>query len=144
MSSDLFEMVKADLKLQKKRESCRKWRTKHPNASKNWYKMHSEVKHPSKQKDYVSTYWKEYYQKRKATLLEGKQEYYLTHTQEVAVRRKACRKVPLKELCELCPDEDKRNAVLRHHPDYAFPFITVSVCQSCHAFVHSKESINAC
>lgn len=45
------------------------------------------------------------------------------------------RKLPLEELCELCPDDEKQKATQRHHPDYSLPKIFVSCCASCHNFV---------
>jgi len=40
----------------------------------------------------------------------------------------------LAKFCELCPEDDKRSATIRHHPDYEEPFIIVSVCDRCHKF----------
>jgi hypothetical protein len=46
--------------------------------------------------------------------------------------------------CELCPENDiiKEN-LARHHPDYNYPEIFVTVCYSCHYFAQKsqKESI---
>lgn len=51
---------------------------------------------------------------------------------------KKAQKLPLTCFCELCPDDDKRVAVVRHHPDYDHPELFVSCCQSCHMFVERR------
>lgn len=46
-------------------------------------------------------------------------------------------KLPLLEFCELCPDEHVRHAIQRHHPDYDYPEIFVSLCRECHDVIDS-------
>lgn len=48
-------------------------------------------------------------------------------------------KIPLADFCELCPDNEKREATQRHHPDYTFPEIFVSCCTSCHSYVDIRR-----
>ena len=48
-------------------------------------------------------------------------------------------KAPLEKFCELCPEDDKRPATQRHHPDYNYPLIFVSVCASCHKIIHISQ-----
>lgn len=44
---------------------------------------------------------------------------------------------PLMQECELCPENDKRTEKLEHHhPDYAYPFIYVTVCPKCHRWIN--------
>jgi hypothetical protein len=44
--------------------------------------------------------------------------------------------------CEICPEDDIRTTTLeRHHPDYDYPEIIVTVCQECHKWVHRKHEI---
>jgi ribosomal protein L31 len=38
--------------------------------------------------------------------------------------------------CELCPDDDKLSATIKHHPDYDYPEVTVDVCRKCHYWLH--------
>ena len=54
---------------------------------------------------------------------------------------KIAKKIPLAEFCELCPEDDKRKSVMRHHPDYDYPEIFVSVCGSCHRCIHNQDFI---
>ena len=49
-------------------------------------------------------------------------------------RRYGC--CPLANACELCPEGDERTEnLLRHHPDYDYPRIYVTVCPACHYWV---------
>jgi hypothetical protein len=57
---------------------------------------------------------------------------------------KLAQKVSLEEFCELCPEDDKRKAIMRHHPDYDYPEIFVSVCGACHRHVHNQNWILMC
>jgi hypothetical protein len=43
--------------------------------------------------------------------------------------------VELAKFCELCPNDDVRFAELRHHPDYDYPLVVVSVCSLCHSWL---------
>jgi len=53
---------------------------------------------------------------------------------------KKCNRIPIKNECELCPDNDKRTKNLeRHHPDYSEPTFFVTVCNECHKWIHHKE-----
>lgn len=47
-------------------------------------------------------------------------------------------KLPINRLCELCPDNDKQFATDRHHPDYNYPEIFVSVCSECHSWIRKE------
>jgi hypothetical protein len=51
----------------------------------------------------------------------------------------AVKKTKLGLYCELCPDDDKRFAEERHHPDYNYPLVFVSVCRSCHKYAHFSQ-----
>jgi len=42
---------------------------------------------------------------------------------------------PLAEYCELCPEEDRKKPRDRHHPDYNYLEIYVSVCSKCHLWL---------
>jgi hypothetical protein len=44
--------------------------------------------------------------------------------------------IPMSKFCELCPEDDQRLAEMRHHMDYDYPLIFVSVCRACHTAVH--------
>ena len=65
---------------------------------------------------------REYYNKRSRT-----ENYVYYHKDEL----------PLAKECELCPDDDKRTDKLqRHHPDYDYPTIYVTVCPQCQKEIH--------
>jgi hypothetical protein len=51
-------------------------------------------------------------------------------------------KIPIGDECELCGDTDR---LVRHHPDYDYPTVFVTCCQSCHRNIHSNiiEPISA-
>ena len=72
---------------------------------------------------------REYYNMRSRA-----QQYCLRHPEEC----------PLGKECELCPKEDKIiNDLERHHPDYNFPTIFVTVCAKCHKEAHLYEKTHA-
>jgi hypothetical protein len=70
---------------------CREWREKNPNYVKDYYSTHHKVSVTNKNRN--SKMW---------------------NAQSIAA------KIPIQHLCELCPQDDIRLAVLRHHPDYDF------------------------
>ena len=45
----------------------------------------------------------------------------------------AASKLIPKSECEICGYEKN---LVQHHPDYDFPYITVTVCRSCHMHIH--------
>lgn len=49
--------------------------------------------------------------------------------------QRIARKIPLSPYCELCPEDEKTRATDRHHPDYRFPEIFVSLCSECHKWI---------
>lgn len=50
--------------------------------------------------------------------------------------------VPLAKWCEVCPEDDLREATQRHHPDYNYPTIIVSCCQDCHTYLNRERKKN--
>jgi hypothetical protein len=60
-------------------------------------------------------------------------EYSKVYAQQIA------QKYPLLKKCELCPDP-KEIPTHRHHPDYCYPHIFVSLCYECHLWVHKDLS----
>lgn len=49
------------------------------------------------------------------------------------------RELPIAEFCEVCPDDDLNKATQRHHPDYDYPLIVVSCCNSCHNYLNRER-----
>ena len=62
----------------------------------------------------------------------------VTRTKKMwTAQNKAILETKLAPFCELCPEDDVKPAKMRHHPDYNYPLIFVSVCQSCHSNIHA-------
>jgi len=82
----------------------------------------------------------EYYKNRdKKRLINGyNTNRFLKNKQKYYARKKAS-KIPLALYCELCPDEDKRLATERHHPDYNYCYIFISVCEECHISANETQ-----
>jgi hypothetical protein len=62
---------------------------------------------------------------------EDHREYYnmRSRAQQYCLRHN----LPMEKECELCPEDDKITIDLeRHHPDYNYPEIFVTVCGQCH------------
>jgi exonuclease VII large subunit len=45
------------------------------------------------------------------------------------------RRIPLKPICEVC---NINSSEQRHHPDYNYPTLFLSVCKECHNKIHRK------
>lgn len=67
---------------------------------------------------------------------EWKKDYLKNtfHLEKHKVRIK-CRKLSLKNTCEICGSNDKLE---RHHPDYNKPFVFMTLCQKCHIKEHKE------
>lgn len=104
-----------------------------------------------KNKERVNRYNRSWYSKNKEKSREIRRRYRQRHPEKAREstqkwrernREKARRhywiqdhkeECPLAKWCELCPSNDRRKATERHHPDYSFPHIYISVCKQCHA-----------
>lgn len=65
--------------------------------------------------------------------------YRLRNGKIKAAQAMALRHIPIEGLCELCPDDDKRVATERHHPDYDYPLIVIFSCKECHHYADEGE-----
>ena len=62
----------------------------------------------------------------------------LAQKQKIAIR--IAGKIPLKDYCELCPEKDNIGKKLtRHHPDYDYPTIFLTICTVCHRWATLEE-----
>lgn len=86
---------------------CRKWHEKNPDYIKEYYSTHHKVSVTNKNR-----------------------------TPKMWTAQAVSSKMPIAPFCELCPTDDVRPAVLRHHPDYDYPTIFLSLCKSCHTCLH--------
>lgn len=95
------------------------------------HQMNYRIENPEKSREILS---KSYKKHRKNRLEYGK-KYYKENPEKVKAKALA-QKIPLAKFCELCPENDKRRATRRHHPDYDEPEMFVSVCSGCHGWLH--------
>ena len=52
-------------------------------------------------------------------------------------------KLPMKDYCELCPEDDNKGRELsRHHFDYDYPEIFLTICYECHTWTRIQDNIN--
>jgi len=114
--------------------------------SKRWLKKErKEYKRDWKRRAYAKDSEKylkqnrEWRQKDNAKNPEKYHEAYLKrrklNPKSSSCHHQALRHVELAKFCELCPEDDMREATIRHHPDYDYPEIIVSVCGKCHSRV---------
>jgi len=76
--------------------------------------------------------WRSEHRKQFLNYQKEYQKKYRKEHQKEANARKNDWRLPLASECELCPEDDKQPAIDRHHPDYNYPNIIVSVCGPCH------------
>ena len=130
--------------------TVKKWRKTHSRTAQNqrYYLKHKEeVKEKHKRwREQNPNYWHEHdkkrrpegsaklrYQINREQQLASKREYCIHHRFEVSVRDQARYHVPLASSCELC---DSTENLERHHLDYSEPLIIVTLCTSCHQYIH--------
>ena len=102
---------------QEKREERRSYNVKWANENKE----HVRERQRENQRKWQNEN-REYYNKR------ARAENYVHYHK---------RELPLARECELCPEDDKRTDKLqRHHPDYDYPTIYVTVCPQCQKAIH--------
>lgn len=97
---------------------------------REWY-----LKNREKQLKAVSQYQKTH----KDMVRKRRIRYYKKHKEKIDMEKKIRAKawnIPLKQLCELCPEIDKHIAVERHHFDYEYPKLFISICDSCHWYAN--------
>lgn len=112
----------------------KQYRETHQKEIKAWDRSHSAY-YTEKRKG-----WRERAGKHNS---EYVQEWYAKHPKirKVNVKMIGLReKLPLADFCEVCPPDDLRGATQRHHPDYDFPLIYVSCCNSCHTHMNLERS----
>jgi len=113
------------------REHSRQWREDHPDYNRNWRKNHPDYHH-------------NYRKRHPERIKEKDRKYNLNNVEKLKVGyfvRNRKHLFPLASECELCPDNDAETTdLLRHHPDYEFPEIYVTVCRSCHWYVHAQNN----
>lgn len=84
---------------------------------------------------------KEYYKKHKDTFIENQKERRIAQRierQQIMLEQSRWRNGklnPKEDKCFICGAEEKEK-LLSHHPDYALPALTVTLCYSCHQRVH--------
>ena len=77
---------------------------------------------------------------------KNKQKFILAHpelAEKQRVARRIAQKIPMKDYCELCPEENNKERKLsRHHLDYDYPTIFMTTCYECHTWTRIQERFN--
>lgn len=108
---------------EKHREGNRKYYQKH---KKEIARRHRKWRERNKEK--LNQYFRNW---KKDNPKKYKAHYYISNNKH---------KFPLNKECELCPEDDiKTENLERHHPDYDYPEIYVTVCDKCHQWIHGVE-----
>jgi uncharacterized protein YdiU (UPF0061 family) len=100
---------------------------------KNYREKHKEEEKAYRRKRYRERIIDEKkYKKEHRELYRNANKKYSLKNPKIKPAQEKALKISLAEFCELCPEDDKRVAVERHHPDYDYPLIIVSCCIECH------------
>jgi hypothetical protein len=119
-------------------EHTKAWRKRNPSYHKNYIgdrkEHYADLTHRWRQKN------KEKHCKDNVEWMQAHPKIMQAHSIAYYGRlEKGFEPAPLAELCETCPDDDVRKATQRHHPDYEYPQITVSVCRSYHYYLNREQ-----
>jgi len=98
----------------------REWMKQHPESRKRFL-----VNHPN----YYLNKRKEY-----KTKIDTYNRNYNANNKEKLHAYHQIRDFPLAEICEICGCSEN---LVRHHPDYSEPLLYVTVCSSCHKYIHN-------
>ena len=102
------------------------WRQEHPERTLAW-RERFKINHP------------DYHAIKRRQFKERIDNYNHNYNEENPEKRKAEKKAqcqPLGKECEICGSI--RN-LTRHHPDYSEPLFCVTLCSSCHKYLHTIE-----
>jgi hypothetical protein len=106
---------------------------KRMNQGERIRKLHREWRKNNREK--VREQWR----KGRIKFIENNPE--LAKKQYIA--RKIAEKIPMKSYCELCPEEDNQGRKLsRHHLDYDYPEIFMTICYECHTWTRIINSLS--
>lgn len=127
----------------KERERHRLYRLTHQEQIKA-YRKKRYAEHREEEKEYRLTHPEIYRKGRAKWKLANKPKirelwnnYAKRNRLKQNARLKSKRNISLGKECELCPEGDKRTENLeRHHPDYDYPLIIVTICQECHNWIN--------
>lgn len=125
----------------------KKWRETHPEYCKAKREAFRQ-EHPNYRREHRLSD-AEYSRKYKATHREKRREQELkgslawNHRNPEKVRaRNTAADIPMEKFCELCPKDDSRiDGLERHHPDYEYPTLFVTVCRDCHLYAEEKREV---
>jgi hypothetical protein len=77
------------------------------------------------------------------------QQWMHSHPEVMEARRKVVMakyygKFPIMaKFCEVCPTDEQREATATHHPDYNYPNLIVSCCDTCHVYLNKQRQDGA-
>lgn len=113
----------------------RKWRAEHPEYKSYMKKYRKDNRIKINEQD---TKWRHTHPEQ---VREWNKRYKDNHKHIKNAQQLAERNIPLGDKCELCPEDDIHTENLeRHHPDYDYPLIIITVCKECHSYItNSKE-----
>jgi hypothetical protein len=114
---------------EQRQEYQKQWRQRHPKYNRDWH-----VRHPEYNKEHGKIFNKKNpnrnYGNSTRTPKQWRAHNYVQRHPELLLSQ-----------CELCPDDNIQTENLRgHHPDYDYPEIFVTICSSCHNFIHKGVS----
>lgn len=132
-------------KKERQAQQIREWKKTHPDRvkairNKSWAIHGAEMQRKWRENNKERR--KEQRKRQLQRHREEMNEYYRLHKikhPEILYAQHIAESYPLAHACELCPEEDVRTEGLqRHHPDYTYPEIFITVCPSCHKFAEQR------
>jgi hypothetical protein len=122
---------------EKRREYREQWKKNNPDWFVNYRATHRE---------FLAQRMREWYAKNKKHRIEYVKKWVHEHPEVHAatleyMKLKHFGKIAVAEFCETCPEDDIRKATGNHHPDYDYPQIVVSCCDSCHHYLNANEKL---
>ena len=111
------------------------WAKKNPDKVKEgrlkWAKLNPEkvrFAHNKSQKKFAKNH--------REIMNQRSKRYYANHPKQLVTRKLVMmKKLPMGNKCEVCNATEK---LVRHHPDYSKPYLTITLCQTCHFKTHGK------
>jgi len=92
--------------------------------------------HRKEAREYFREYRKIHGQKRNLNKMkEYNLQYRLNNPRIVQVKNWTNKNFDTGHICEICEEVEN---LIKHHMDYDYPFIFVTLCRSCHAWVHGR------
>jgi hypothetical protein len=127
-SKEVYKGYKDKERVRKyRRDWARNWRKNNLKRSRENHRNAYE-ENPQHYRDYANNWY------QNNVIKERKRSREINvQRPEVLKAHNESQKFPLGLKCELCPEgEERTNDLEKHHPDYNYPEIFVTVCSICH------------